>query len=282
MNTIAVLTDLSAETTNACFYALKLAVRMRADVQLFNVSITNKIKEPVLVATGDEAWGDHNDKAFADNFCNALYADFEHRCFTGAFKPMLSCQAVQQSAADALMSFMGNDDVGLIIVPLPGGQTMSSFGQSIAFKNIMRLATAPILVLPENADTQYFEKIAFCAGGEANDTQNILSLVGLMKPLSPSIMVASLTKHSAVNSIGKAIMKAVKERTDYGRIYYRDIMPVDHSGSWKWLTQNKKCDLLALTQKSKPEMDMFFNQGETYAATWHINIPLLVFPAWSE
>jgi len=282
MKTIAVLTDFSEQSAHATRYALHLAKKINAGLILYNLTANDTARKPVL----QRAWQENGDWELQNENTNSLIifgarleAELMQKSLPGTSLPYIAYDTENQEIVDVMTSIVNNDDIMLIVTaPLPD-QDMATFMTSDNCRKIVDWASVPVLVVPETASIRNPEKIAFAANLADNDTDYLNALVNLVDPFASEIMVTSLNApgyehHKSENTLKKNIHDLV----DYGRIYYRNISDSKSMQGWKWLKENKKCDMLAMVKQPQQTLKTFFTIGNTREITHHLIIPLLIFP----
>lgn len=282
MKTIAVLTDHSESSAHAAKYALHLAKKMKANVWVFNNS-------PVLAGHFEPqlAWADDSG-LFATCemeqrlvlFTSELGTELKERSFPGASLPEIAYDGNNWEMADVMAAIVNNPGIELVVMPLPDGADIATFVMSDECRNIIDSIKVPVLIVPAATDVRNPEKIAFSANLDGKDTGHINSLIQVLGRFNAEIMVTCVNgDRENMEMEEKALRGNIYANVDYGQVYYRSLTDERALTGWKWLRENKKCDMLAMVQQSSTSLKQFFDLGKTGPATYHINIPILISPA---
>jgi len=285
MKTIAILTDFSLGSEHAALYALHLAKKIKADVVLYNLDpfpVPGK-----LVMASEFPEDEEQDLCVEINerleaFSSKLENHLIERSFPGSPLPEITYDCDNQEIVDVMTSIVNNNDIILIVTAPLDGQDIAAYMQSEHCRQIMNWSPVPVMIVPHTASIRNPEKIAITTGLGERDTDYINLLVNLMEPFSSEIMVAHLTEnHPSENTFThaeKKFLTNIYANVNYGRIYYRRIIAGGREKGWKWLNDNKKCDLLVIKRQPQNELKKFFSIGRTDQITHHITIPIIVLP----
>jgi len=285
MKTIAILTDFSARAEHAAMYALHLAKKIGANVVLYNVC---PLTVQIQVAVSSVYSEDDEQEVMPEN-CNNLLSLTERltnrlkeTSFPGAVLPeIIFDRSSGHEIVDAMTSLINNDDIMLIVTSPSLNDGIEAFIQGDDCRKIVDWANVPVLVVPDSASIRNPEKIAFVSEFEGSDTSYINSLLTLAGKFSPEIMVAHLEEGCNPTSLQiaeKALLASIYNKVDYGRIYCRCI-PFAKQACWQWLKDNKRSDMLVMVQQPQHKLKEFFKRGQASQVTFHITIPVLIFPA---
>ena len=284
MKTIAVLIDFSERSEHAAKYALHLAKKIKADVILYHLDLVPVSKKPVLTSgyPDDEAQdlrSEINDQLEA--FSARLKSQLIERCSPHSFLPEIKYDQDNQEIVDVMTSIVNNDDVILIVTAPPDSQDMAAYMLSDHCQQIMHWAPVPVMIVPGTTIIRNPEKIAITINLGELDTDYINVLANLVAQFSPEIMVSHLTENHSLGDtfthLEKKFLASIHKRVNYGRVYYRRIIVGGQKG-WKWLNDNKKCDVLAISHQQQKVLNEFFNLGRTPEVSHHITIPVIVLP----
>ncbi len=285
MKTIAVLTDFSERAEHAAMYALHLAKKIGANVVLYNVS-TSRVQVPVAVSSVYAGDDEHEVRPENRDALSLLAGKLTNRSkemsFPGATLPEITFdKSGGHEIVDAMTSLINNDDIVLIVTSPGLNDSIEAFIQGDDCRKIVDWSNVPVLVVPDSASIRNPEKIAFVSEFEGSDTRYIDALLNLTGKFSPEIMVAHLEEGCNPTSLQiaeKALLASIYNKVDYGRIYCRCI-PFAKQACWQWLKDNKRSDILVMVQQSQQKLKEFFKRGQGSQVTYHITIPVLIFPA---
>ncbi len=286
MKTIAVFTDYSEQSAHAARFALHLAKKIKANVLLYNLFVVaaKKHLQPQLAWAGTSIEDEQNfmQRDNLEVFCSELENELRLNSFPGAYLPQISYEYCDTEIVDVMTSVIDNKNIAFIVIAAQGEDDIATFIMRENCQKIIDWSTVPVLIVPENTAIHNPEKIAFAANLDANDTDYINMLTGITQQFSPEIMVTHINTDYSQNEYETAenlLIKNISYKVNYGRIYYRSTSTNNIKNGWEWLNKNKKCDLLAMVQQPKFVLKEFFNLASTPQVTYHLTIPILIFPA---
>jgi len=286
MKTIAVFTDYSEQSAHAARFALHLAKKIKANVLLYNLCMvaSKKQLQPQL-AWAEADFEEEKNLTQRNNleaFCTELENELKLNSFPGAYLPEISYEYCDTEIVDVMTSVIDNKSIAFIVIATQSEDDIGTFMMRENCQKIIDWSTVPVLIVPENTAIHNPEKIAFAANLDANDTDYINMLTAITQQFSPEIMVTHINMDSSQNEYETAenlLIKNICYKVNYGRIYYRSTSTNNIKNGWEWLNKNKKCDLLAMVQQPKFVLKEFFKIASTSQLTYHLTIPILVFPA---
>jgi len=281
VKTIAVLTDFSAGSVHATRCAMHMAKKMKAQIVLFNLSTVNANKRLTLADIDDGFHEESEPGNQLADFCSAMDLLQEQSAFPAAYHPEISCNN-ESSEMEDIMTSIGNDNqVVLLVTPTFECEDLSTFIAGDTCSKMIDWASVPVLVIPPGAAIKNYEKITFVTNLNEQDINAIARLGKLTEVFAADLMVAHLNEDPGDRSkiaAEQALNKALYEKIDYGRIYFRSIPDLHSQKDWDWLKANKKTDLLAIVQQSREQMTNFFKRGQNIQHTLHLNIPVMLLP----
>ncbi len=286
MKTIAVFTDYSEQSAHAARFALHLAKKIKANVLLYNLFVVaaKKHLQPQLAWAGTSIEDEQNfmQRDNLEVFCSELEDELRLNSFPGAYLPQISYEYCDTEIVDVMTSVIDNKNIAFIVIAAQGEDDIATFIMRENCQKIIDWSTVPVLIVPENTAIHNPEKIAFAANLDANDTDYINMLTGITQQFSPEIMVTHINTDYSQNEYETAenlLIKNISYKVNYGRIYYRSTSTNNIKNGWEWLNKNKKCDLLAMVQQPQFVLKKFFKLASTPHITYHLTIPILIFPA---
>lgn len=285
MKTIAVITDFSTQSQHATIYALHLAIKIRANITVYAIDQVPASRELVLAGeTSDKAESETDEELtgrLAD-FCAGLEDHLIANNFPGTQLPAISFDSDASELVDVMTTIVNNENIVLIVTAPREDEDLAACMLGDPCKLVMDWATKPVIVVPGTAPVRNPEKIAVTAELGKDNIDYINVLVGLMEPFGAEIMVSHLTADRSLPDeytlLEKELMDDLRNKVDYGRIYYRRILAEGGYKAWKWLSDNKKSDLLVLKREPRRKLKEFFKLGHTPEAAYHITVPIMVIP----
>jgi nucleotide-binding universal stress UspA family protein len=285
MKTIAVLTDFSMRSEHAAIYATHLAKKIKANVVLYNLDPAPVSGKLVLTSgfpddEDQDLRPEINDQLEA--FSARLKSKLIERSFPGSPLPEITYDRENQEIVDVMTSIVNNNDIILIVTAPPDSQDIASYMLSDHCRQIMHWAAVPVMIVPDATLIRNPEKIVFTANLGEHDTDHINVLANLVEQFSPEIMVSHLNENYSLEDtftpLEKKLLANIYKNVNYGRVYYRRIIVGGQEKGWKWLNDNKKCDLLVISHQQPRALKEFFNLGRNPQTTHHITIPIIVLP----
>jgi len=211
-----------------------------------------------------------------------LEQQLRENSFPGTALPELTCGNEGTELVDIMTALISKDDVILIITNPAYQKDISSYMLSAHCMQIMDWATVPVMIVPETTLIRNPEKIAIIANLGEQDTDYINVLGNLVEQFSSEIMVSHLTGNHSLDGTftpsENKLLANIYKKVDYGRVYYRRIIIGGQEKGWRWLNNNKKCDLIAVSHQPQNALKEFFNLGCTPEITHHLTIPVIVLP----
>jgi len=209
-----------------------------------------------------------------------LALEFDQRNFPGTTVPQINCDNENHEIQDVMSSIINNEDIMFIVVAAPEDNDIATFALTSSCQKIIDWANVPVLIVPDGAAVKNPEKIAFLANLDDRDATYINSLLNITQDFSADIMVSNINNEGYDQQHREQkLINSLHYNVDYGKAYYRSISDERMINGWKWLRENKKCDMLAITQQSHQSLKRFFSLANTPAATHHLTIPLMILPA---
>ena len=288
MKTIAVLTDFSLCSEHAAIYAMHLAKKIKANVVLYNLDPV-PVPGKLVLASG---FSDDEDKDLRsetndrlETFSTRLKNQLIERSFPGSVLPEITYDGDNQEIVDVMTSIVNNNEIILIVTSPQDGQDIANYMLSDHCQQIMHWAPVPVMIVPDTTLIRNPEKIAITTNLGEQDTNYINVLANLVEQFSPEIMVSHLiedrTLENTTTPLENRFFTSIYKNVTYGRVYYKRVIVGEQKKSWKWLNDNKKCDLLVISHRSEGNLKEFFNLGRTPEITHHITIPIIVLPDMS-
>jgi nucleotide-binding universal stress UspA family protein len=284
MKTIAVLVDFSPASNHAVAYALHISKRMRAGVILYNLPVvlsgSQKRLQNVMAGHDDDECETRVDSSLPEYAEKLKIIQADHMS-PGAYQTPITFEQQGGDISDMMSSILARRDIVLLVTAPFGADNIAAFMLSDNCCNILNWSTIPLMVIPQGAPIRNFEKIAFCTSLAPTDVDYINAVTALIEPFASEVMLTHLSgprtdefEYIAENAFVSIIAGQIK----YGRAYYRNI-PFKYLGQgWLWLKVNKPCDMLAIIQQPKLMLQAFFGREQTHRVTYHLSIPLLVYP----
>jgi nucleotide-binding universal stress UspA family protein len=277
MKTIAVLTDLSKSAKHATNYALHMAKKMKARVQLFHICPASAVRHLAFAGEQEAA----AEAPVLAEHARRMSKELTERSFGGSYVPEIRADYNSSDIVDVMTEIMRSEEVCLIVTA-PGNEgDLAAYLMSDTCNRIIDWATVPVLAVPETAPLRNPEKIAYASQLHEEDINAISELGGLLESFAAELMVAHLNSdpsNFAVRRAEEELNRDLYRKLNCGGVYFRSIPDTERQKNWDWLKANKQTDLLAILQQSREQMAAFFKRGQNKEVTYHLSLPVLILP----
>lgn len=278
MKTIAILlTDFSKSAEHTTHYAIHMAKKMKAGVQLFHVCPATVVKQLAIAGEQEPA----TEESLLAEHAHRMSRELTERSFAGSYIPEIRAGYNSSEIVDVMTEIMHNEEVCLIITAPAKDTDLATYLMSDTCNRIIDWATVPVLAVPDTAPLRNLEKIAFASQLHEEDINAIGELGSLLESFAAELMVAHLNSNLSDPDIRRAeenINRELYLKLNCGGAYFRSIPDMASQKSWAWLKANKQTDLLAIMQQSREQMAPFFKRGQNKEVSYHLNIPVMILP----
>ncbi|MES2377886.1 MAG: universal stress protein [Bacteroidota bacterium] len=277
MKTIAVLTDLSKSAEHATHYALHIAKKIKARVQLFHVCPATVVKQPAIAGEQEPA----DEGSLLAEHARRISLELTERSFVDSYRPEIRASYNSSEIVDVMTEIMRNEEICLIVTSPGNGIDLATYLTSDNCNRIIDWATVPVLAVPDTAPLRNFEKIAYASQLHEEDINAIGELGCLLESFAAELMVAHLNSDPsdlAVRRAEEELSGDLYRKLNCGGVYFRSIPDVVSQKNWDWLKANKQTDLLAVMQQPRDQMAAFFKRGQNKEVTYHLTVPVMILP----
>jgi hypothetical protein len=169
---------------------------------------------------------------------------------------------------------------------MSGASDVSRFILGSNTQDMIDKARIPTLLIPKGMHFNGIKKIAFATDLSEKDFLVINSIVSLAQYFNAEILIAHVgdedPEDTKYQQKVKGFLNEVTCKINYPKIYYRQIKKKDVEEGLDWLTAHGMIDVLVMVHKHKSFIDQLFNRSHTQKIAKHIDIPLLVYPGYTE
>jgi len=285
MKTILVPTDFSAPADNAARYALHLARQMHTNLELCN-AMKIPIETPVAAQV---AWPLEDYSAIKNPVTDELSflserLEQEDRAATGpqSYHPIVSYTSEIGPVKDVVRNIVDERKIGLVVMGMSGSGGLSRFVLGSSSRDMIDIASFPVLLIPSHAPFKRINKIAFATDLSKGDIEVIHSLASFAYYFNAEILITHVTnKKFEKNEERKkinAFLSEVTDKANYPKIYYRHIKSINVDHGLDWLYEHGQIDMLAMVHRPHHFLSKLINGSHTQNMARHITIPLLVVP----
>jgi len=196
--------------------------------------------------------------------------------------PMVSYTSEIGSVKDVVRNIVDEQKINLVVMGMSGAGGLSRFVLGSSSRDIIDIASFPVLLIPPNATFKRINKIAFATDLSEGDIDVIHSLASFAYYFNAEILITHVTdekfeKNTEQKKID-AFLSDITDKANYPKIYYRHIKSMDVDHGLDWLTEHGLIDMLAMVHRPHHFLSKLINGSHTQKMARHITIPLLVFP----
>jgi nucleotide-binding universal stress UspA family protein len=285
MKTILVPTDFSPAAYTAARYAIHLAKKFNAGIELCTA-----IKVPAeSVMAAQVAWPLED----YDSLKKDVETEFEYLVekllreeqaidSQGSFHPTFTYNNDRGEVADYVMSLVNEHKTNMVVMGMSGAGSFSRFYLGSNSKEMIEKADFPLLLIPLNVDFKEIKKISFATDLSSQDIEIIASLVYFARPFNAEILITHVTQENDINPEEQKkiddFLSNVTCKVNYPRIYYRSIQSSGINEGLNWLTENGHIDIMAMVHRHESFFTRLLTSSHTQQLAKSIHVPLLVFP----
>jgi nucleotide-binding universal stress UspA family protein len=285
MKTILVPTDFSAAAGNAAHYAVQLAKKIKAGIKLCNA-----VQIPLEAPVAAHMAGPLEDYRSIKNavtvelhrLAEQLKMDAQAASHIQTHYPFVSYDSEIGSVKDVVRNMADEQNVSLVVMGRSGAGGLARLFTGSDTRELIDVATFPVLLIPSGAVFKPLHKIAFATDLTESDMDVIQSLAGLARPFNAEILIAHCTDDKQENKVIQqkidAFLSRVSSRVDYDQIYYRQVKSSDVERGLEWLAEHGQIDMLAMVHRTNQFLDKILKGSHTQKMARQIQIPLMVMP----
>ncbi len=281
--------DFTPHAENAAWYALKIAAKMKADIQLLNVYF-----DPGVVP-----FSQLESFSFTVNF-DTVEQEVEKETeenlkrFAGRLKQELKSHKVRGvnvfydlvkgSAASSILSYIKVYRPGLVIMGTRGSELegLRSFGSVTA--RVMKKARVPVLAVPKDYRAEGFKppaRVLYATDLDRSDYWALSKLASFVKPFGSKIYCVHVSEE--IEKPEETYMHKIKEfltRTlGVEKLECGLLECLDPQLGLEDFIKEKNIDLVAITTRQQSLISRFYTPGLSRKFLFQTSIPLLVFHA---
>lgn len=284
MKTILVLTDFSVRANYAAEFALKIGVKVEANIILCNAM---EIVEPAPMAE-QLAWpiADHISlkqdsleelKDIAQNLKNSIPANTD----ASVFKPSITCIAEFGKLSAVSAALVKERNVNLVVMGLHKSNSLSRFLFGCHTHDVLDTINCPVLLVPEDLYFEEIHTIAYATDLTFSDSKVINYLAEIAKPFNAKILVShiSVLDIESMDEESKAQHSANKslEQT-HPKVFYTSIKGDNVPKCLLDAYGSGNADILTLVHKRYGFFDGLFHSSVSKKLANTARIPLLILP----
>jgi nucleotide-binding universal stress UspA family protein len=285
MKTILVPTDFSPAAYNAARYAIHLAKKFNAGIDLCTA-----IKVPAeSVMAAQVAWPLED----YDSLKKDAETEFEYLVEKlsqeeqaidnqSSFHPTFRYYNDRGEVTDYVSDLVDEHKANIVVMGMSGAGSFSRFYLGSNSKEMIEKANFPLLLIPANVNFKEINKISFATDLSSQDIEILTSLAYFARPLNAEILITHVIQENNINSDGQRkiddFLNNVTCKVNYPRIYYRSIQSSGINEGLNWLTENGHIDIMAMVHRQETFFTKLLKSSHTQQMARSIHVPLLVFP----
>lgn len=284
--------DFTPHAENAARYALRIAAKMKADVQLLNVYFDpgvvpfSQLESFNITANFDDAGLEieqetaKNMKAFSEKLKKIL----RQRKVRGV---NVFYDLVKGSATATILAYIKMYKPGLVIMGTRGSELegFRSFGSVTA--KVIKKAGIPILAVPKDYDaakTGSPKNVLYATDLDSSDFWALSKLASFVRPFDSDIYCVHVSEE--IEKQEEVFMHKVKafvnETLGINKLECGLLECLDPQLGLEDFIRDKKIDLVAMTTRHHSLISRFYTPSVTQKFLFQTSVPLLVFHALSR
>lgn len=275
INNILFPTDFSENTSNALTFALEIARASGAKIHLMH-----SIEEPYNFAMMDEAPITTEVKRSISQTVKKLFDNLEDEIRKNDKYGELSIETNIQTgrAVYTILEEAGNRDADLVVVGAKGrtGLKKILFGSTTA--EVIQRSKVPVLVLPQEAEYDGFNKITFATDYKDGDLKALQFVVELAKLFNSKLIIYHSILKSDLKSeiMFRGFKELVAEKISYKNIEFEEDKSTHFLEAAINKVEQQNVSLLVMVhyEKSFPPLP----KQQSKEMSYYSEIPLLVLP----
>ena len=285
MKTIAVLTNFSDRSENAARYALHLALKIKANILLFNSFLVPSdiaIGTHVAWPTGEYEEMQNYSEEKLKRLCRKMEDEVKNKYSSLTFQPKITHLSDEGTIANCLNKLEEDKDIVLLVMGTHSADDLSTFLMGNNCRQVIDAAKLPLLVIPGNAAIKDIEIFAFATDITYSDVAYIKALVTLAKQFSAEIMITNVNPDTPLDNEHDAavhlFMNDVTNEVEYSKISYRSIPNTNVKKGLEWLIANNSFEVLVMVHRKSSFFEFFYKSSISKKMAACSSVPLLIYP----
>lgn len=270
--------DFSTHSANAFRYGLKLADKIGATIDIINVIFPEgeSLDYPVMVAQATQTKVETTRKRlklFVENGLAALNGQLEN-------VPMVEADIEIGTPINGICNFAVRENVDLVIVGSKGENRsqLEKWMGSVA-KGVVGQCQCPVLVIPEDAAFEGFNKMTYATDIKDADPFEIWKTLQLILPYQPVVDVVHVNLKKEGNLKAWEKLEAIKaffNGQENMKVNTFHVPGNDTRSEIKDFVKKNPTDLLVMYQTKHGFWDRLFFKSNTQEMANYTQVPLLV------
>lgn len=272
-------TDFSAPSANAFEYALILADRLNANIEVLHVVYpqTEAMDIPLLVSTATKELVDVGRevlKVFINKGIKEVKDKITHQ-------PEIASNIEIGMPGKLIPRIAERDDADLIVMGSRGENRLAidKLIGSVA-AGVVNIAHCPVMVIPEESQFQEPAVLAYATDIQAGDPFEVWQSMQLLKPLQPLVHIVHVNLGNTDSIKTWERMEELKhffESKDFNsEIRFHHIHGTELNKSLNKFVEEEGVNFLVMYQPSRNFWSRLFHKSQTKKMAIHTHVPLLV------
>lgn len=283
MKTILVPTDFSKPSKNAAYYALNLAIAMKADIHLCN-AFTLPAESPML---GEVPWALYEYPDLSEELSKDLKKfakSLEHKESVlledeaAHFHPSISYSCEREDLVKLVNTTAASKKAVLIVMGMTGAGNLNRLIFGSSSLKMIEETQHPLLIVPHHHRYKSIRKIAFATDLSKKDHKTAQSLAKFAKYFDAELLITHVIDFTdMLDEKGYQKKKYLFIENIEGKTSY---LPIDVEGIDRGLDalRNKDLDLLVMGHQHKDFFQRLTMDSHAARQARKLQVPLLIIP----
>ncbi|MBW4889911.1 universal stress protein [Mucilaginibacter sp. HMF5004] len=269
MKNILVLTDLSPRSEQISRVALKLAKQLGAGLLLCDV-LSSPLKNAIHFYSNDY-WPFEDDCQNVEELVNHLNLE------NVAGNMDIHCVNFDEFYPDRIKETITNENICMVMMAIEQISDLKTDDEDNYARQIIDQANCPVFLIPDGADINELDKIAYLTDLRYCDIQ----VVNLLKALNATVFVTHVSAWGTPD-MNDAYAQAfltdeIAANIDYGKLFLRNIKGENRKTDLDHIVLNSDIKAIAIVNKKHQMLDKFIQTEPGKERAYH-QLPLLIVP----
>jgi len=282
MKNILVLTDFSENAKAAEKYALQVAIKIRANLLLYNAYT----EQPNMRISGNVVWP--HDEPLSMQFQSMSHLESRvselkkelNLVDSTSFHPEVSHTCNEGDLVRNLKDVVSKNIIWLVIMGTKGEGFANNllFGSNV-FK-VLENISCPVLIVSQNTCFEGLGKIAYATDLRSDDLFIIEWLHKFTQMFEAELMIAHISPDTLSDQEHELSKKEIERiyRNKFPKTYITLFQGQDIKDSLLQIIEQKDMNILALMHRKHGFFDSLFHASTAHKIVKHTKLPVLIFP----
>lgn len=270
MRTILVPVDFSSNSLQAVNHAVKLAVKLKAKVELLHVYMVSRHEKNSLL--GALLYGDADIESAAEKKIYALA-----KKYSGKIK-------VTYSFADGIPGVCITDHskkikADIIIIGRSGKGSIKRFFTGSTTTMVLRRSKCKVMVIPPATKFRPYKRIVFATDMKNDNLKFVNAAARFAKLFGAELVFLYVDNRFMIHSAQEitTMTNKMKSKTNYKKISGYVCNEMSTGEGISYFLKHQKADLLAVVSRHHPYPQALWSKSVSRKIAQILNIPMLVF-----